>query len=228
MLHPLKSTPVTAARMPCNGALSGHTRSPAIERHSPASGSRPTSSRAVSSARVAKPAPEQNILPPSSRRRSPRRIIRSRSSGGSVTQSAKSSPAWTSAMARARWTGVPKRAIRCRALIWASTNLPTERFPRPSCARTCAKRSARALAALGASFGKGTARICLPQRRQFGFGERSLRVALGRELLHPRNQVRYPSGFVRQRPSCDNVHGVSPLRSHTRSGAPTCSSKRSA
>ena len=39
----------------------------------------------------------------------------------------------------------------------------------------------------------------LPQCCQFGFGERSLRVALGGELLHPRNQVRYPRGFVRQR-----------------------------
>jgi hypothetical protein len=33
----------------------------------------------------------------------------------------------------------------------------------------------------------------LPQRFEFSFGERSLRVALGGELLHPRNQLRDPS-----------------------------------
>ena len=53
---------------------------------------------------MAKPAPEQNILPPSSRRRSPCRIMRSPLSGGSVTHNAKSSPACTSAIACARWS----------------------------------------------------------------------------------------------------------------------------
>ncbi len=60
----------------------------------------------------------------------------------------------------------------------------------------------------------------LPQRFEFGSGKCSLRVALGGELLHPRNQVRYPRGFIRQAPGCENVHGVSLPRAHTRSGAP--------
>ena len=80
--------------------------------------------------------------------------MRSPSCGGSVTHNAKSAPARTSVIAFARWLGVPKRVIRCRALICASTNRPTARFPRPSCANVRHRRSAHSLAAFGASFGR--------------------------------------------------------------------------